>query len=108
MKLNSLYVTVEDMDRALRFYEKLFQKKAEVKNERYSYFELGPISFGLYNSAAEGETVKKGENCVPNFEVKGLQTWYQRVKTISPDVGPIISADNMRLFQFRDSEGNAL
>ena len=64
MIIDSLYVGVKDMDRAIKFYTKLFQKKPEHIEKRYSLFLVGDISYGLYSPSTDGEKLKIGNNCV--------------------------------------------
>ncbi|MCD4670160.1 MAG: lactoylglutathione lyase [Actinomycetia bacterium] len=108
-KFNSLYVSVEDMNRAISFYEKLFGKKVRKKDDRYSEFSFGKLSFGLYSSKYDGVKVEYGANCVPNFEIENTEEEYKRIKEFAPTIDDeIMKLPQMSLFQFKDTEGNII
>lgn len=109
MRLNSIYVTVENMERALDFYEKFFQMEPEHVEDRYSVFELGEVSFGLYNPEVDGEKAVLGNNCVPDFEVDNIEAEYERIQKLTDTIDDSIQTyGGMSLFQLEDSEGNVL
>ena len=58
MIIDSLYISVKDMGRAIKFYRKLFQKEPKHTEDRYSYFLVGDISYGLYCPKVDGEKMK--------------------------------------------------
>ena len=43
LKLNSLYICVKNMERAINFYEEFFTQKVEVKDEIFSVFDLNGL-----------------------------------------------------------------
>ena len=46
--INSLYLCVNDMDRAIKFYEELFEQEVTEKDELYSVFEVNGFRLGLF------------------------------------------------------------
>ncbi|OVE85209.1 VOC family protein [Natronolimnobius baerhuensis] len=109
MELSSVYVTVEDMDRALEFYRELFDSEPVQEEERFSMFEFDGTDFGLYNPAYDGEDAEYGTNCVPNFEVDDVDAAYERTEALAQNVGhDILEVGDYRMFQFVDSEGNTI
>lgn len=109
MIIDSLYVSVKDMKRAIGFYKKLFQNDPKHVEDRYSYFLVGKISFGLYCPEVDGEKMKIGNNCVVNFRVKDIEAEYKRVKKFTKNIDKKIQIyGSVSLFQFKDSEGNTL
>jgi len=108
-KFNSVYVSVKDMKRAIEFYEKLFGKKCDKVDDRFSEFHFEDVGLGLYNPAIDGETVTYGTNCVINFEIENADEEYNRIKEFAPQIDEeIMRLDVMDLFQFKDTEGNLL
>jgi len=85
MELSTVYVSVEDMDRALDFYAELFGTAPTQADDRFSMFAFDGVDFGLYDASHDGGAVEFGDSCVPNFEVDGY-----------------------RCFHFRDTEGNRI
>ena len=109
MRLNSLYVNVDDMGRALRFYRELFQATPTQEQERYSIFEAGGVDFGLYNARFDGETTRAGNNCIPNLEVRDVDAEHRRISRFAPRIDPQVSqVEDYRYFECEDTEGNIL
>ncbi len=109
MIINSIYVSVEDMTRAINFYKQLFEKEPSEIDERYTVFDLDGFSFGLYAPEMDGVKARFGDNCVPNFQVEDIEKEYERVKQFTSEIdSEIQNYGNLKLFQFKDSEGNIL
>jgi predicted enzyme related to lactoylglutathione lyase len=109
MKLNSIYVGVRDMRRAADFYQELLGMKISNYSDRFSEFDIGGFSFCLYDSSKDGDEMLFGNNCVPDFQVENIGEKYAAVKkaggTIASEIADI---DGMKIFQFRDTEGNVI
>ena len=110
MKMNSLYVTVEDFNRAKVFYENvIFERKPSLTTDRFVFFDLDGFLFGLFNPAVTGEEVRFGNNCVPTLEVAELETFHQRLRDSGVDiVMPLQEVNETVIFQCSDSKGNVL
>ena len=110
MELSSVYVGVEDMERALDFYRELFGTEPEQAEERFSRFEFESGDFGLYNAGYDGYDLEFGNNCIPNFEVDDVEAAYRRIDQISPEMvhDAILEFGDYRTFHFIDSEGNEI
>jgi len=46
-QINSLYLCVRDMDRAVMFYEDFFERRVTERDEIYSIFVIGGFRLGL-------------------------------------------------------------
>ncbi|WP_436925376.1 VOC family protein [Halosimplex amylolyticum] len=110
MELSTVYVGVEDMDRALAFYEDVFEMAPEQAEERFSIFEFDGADFGLYNAGADGHEFEFGDNCVPNFEAADVDAAYDRIADLAPEIvsDGLFDVDGYRGFHFRDTEGNVV
>ncbi|QPV64913.1 VOC family protein [Halosimplex litoreum] len=109
MELTTVYVGVEDMGRALDFYESLFGTAPAQVDERFSTFAFDGVDFGLYDASADGGSVEFGDNCVPNFEVEDVDAAFERVSELAPEVvHGIVDTDGYRCFHVRDTEGNVV
>lgn len=108
MELSSVYIGVEDMERALDFYRELFETEPEQIEERFSTFSFDGIDFGLYHAASDGYDLEHGNNCIPNFEVEDVEAAYQRIEHIAPKMvhSEILEFGDYRTFHFIDTEGN--
>jgi predicted enzyme related to lactoylglutathione lyase len=107
MKINSLYVCVKDMKRAVAFYEEFFGKKIDTFDERFSIFEIEDFSFGLFDPKKDDEEVVFGNNVVPNIDVDDVAKEYERIKSIGAKIVlEMMNVNGYKLFQFGDSEGN--
>jgi len=109
MDLSSVYVGVEDMDRALEFYGELFGVEPAQAEERFSTFEFEGADFGLYNAGYDGYEFDVGDNCVPNFEVEDVDAARDRVEGLASEVDDeVLEFGDYRTFQFEDTEGNTI
>jgi predicted enzyme related to lactoylglutathione lyase len=110
MTMRSVYVGVEDMDRALDFYRDVFGVEPEQAEERFSTFAVGPVDFGLYDAGHDGHEFTFGDNCVPNFEVADVATARDRIEETPAEMvhDDILEFGDYRTFQFVDTEGNTI
>ena len=110
MELSSVYVGVEDMERALNFYRELFETEPEQDEERFSKFEFDAVDFGLYNAGYDGYDLDFGNNCIPNFEVDDVEAAYRRIEQLAPEMvhEEILEFGVYRTFHFIDTEGNEI
>ncbi len=108
-QIKAIYVAVKDMDRAVKFYEDIFDVKVSSKDERMSSFDFENISFLLYNPALDGEGVSNGNNVVPNIEVKDINKMLELVKSKNCKiVMPLEKIEEYQIFQIKDTEGNVI
>jgi predicted enzyme related to lactoylglutathione lyase len=115
MKINSLYVTVHDRNRAKQFYSKLFNCDPFLENHTFVFFDVNGFTFGLfdYQNADEIKTMGKkvimGNNCVPNIQVDNIKETYERIKNSAEIVKPLTKASSKHLvFYCKDTEGNLI
>ena len=109
MKLDTVYISVKNMQGALEFYRRVFQKEPEEVSERFSSFRLGSITFGLYNPKIDGGKIRWGTNCVPCFQVENIEKEFDRLRQLAPLIDDKIHRyGNYYLFQFKDPEGNLI
>jgi len=82
MIFNSIYISVENMERAIDFYKKFFKKEPASVNKRFTSFNLSGFSFSLYSLAVDNEELKLGNNCGPHFQSKQSCRGVSENKTI--------------------------
>ena len=108
-QIKALYVAVRDMDRAVKFYEEIFNVKVSSKDKRMSSFDFDNISFLLFNPAIDGEEVSSGNNIVPNIEVEDINKMLELVKSKGCEiVMPLEKIEKYLIFQIKDTEGNVI
>lgn len=109
MKINSIYVTVENMDRATNFYASFFQKSPSHLDKRFTTFDISGITFALFDPKIDGEEILLGNNCVVNIEVKNIEKEYEKLQNLDVKIlDKIEKIDGIFLFQFKDTEGNII
>lgn len=108
--LSSVYVGVEEMDRALAFYRELLGVEPVQAEERFSTFSFGAVDFGLYNAGYDGFDRSIGDNCVPNFEADDVEAAYDRIADLAPEMvhDEVQTFGDYHTFHFRDTEGNQI
>jgi len=120
LKLAESYVLVTDMDRAIKFYEKLLGVKTRLryKNRWASVLK----QFGLYNLSfdkkhnidmtnIEGD-IKRGNNSIIVFHSSDIEYDYQRIKkmdiTMLSNIAEINLIAHYKFFHFKDPDGNII
>jgi predicted enzyme related to lactoylglutathione lyase len=108
-KINSVYVCVKDMQRAIEFYENLLAQKVAEKDEIYSVFNINNFRYGLFANQKMNESKIWGNNCLPSFEVSDIDLIQKRLNLLNCEIAfPLTTIGNNRVLEFVDSEGNAI
>lgn len=106
-RISSLYICVDDMTRAINFYEELFDQKVTVRDEIYSVFDINGFRYGLFNYKKMNERHTFGNNCLPSIEVSDLNEFTEKLKILKSEiVFPITKIGSNYVLEFVDSEGN--
>lgn len=114
------YLVVEDMDRAVRFYEAFLGVEAEYRYE--DRWVSITDRLGLYNPSFDTEhgipmshydrDVRKGSNVIVVFASNDVDRDRERVKSLgATGITEIIEINLIapyRFFHFKDTEGNIL
>lgn len=103
-----VYVAVSDIDRAQRFYERLFQKQPYVRNDRFAGFEIAGALYAIFRAADPG--LVKGNNAVPYIRVKDASREFERVKALEARLldDEVLHEGPLLLFKFADPDGNVI
>lgn len=64
--IKSLYICVKDMNRAIDFYENLFEQTVTVRDEIYSVFDINGFRLGLFAYEKVNEKHVFGNSCLPS------------------------------------------
>lgn len=116
LKVARVYLTVQDMDRSLRFYEDLLGVKASHREgDDLVEFQLNGLCLELLNSKKIEEEKRIGNNCIVVFSVprrEEVDLAYEKILMSGNQESDIYEIDiktaTLRGFQFHDSEGNRL
>lgn len=107
MKLNSAYLCVKNMDRAIAFYEKFLEQPVKVKDEIFSIFDFNGFRLCLFAPDKVKEKVTYGDNCLLSFEVDDMDELIKKLKELNAKiVYPLTKIGNNSVLEFRDTEGN--
>ena len=108
-KIGAVYLCVKDMDKAIAFYEELFGKAVENRDEKMSSFSLDGITLLLYNYQYDNEEITFGNNVIVNIEVDNIsesQKFAEEKKC--KIVMPPKKIENYSIFQIQDYDGNVI
>ncbi len=107
IQLNSLYICVKNMERAINFYEIFFEQQVSAKDEVFSVFDLKGFRFCLFNNSKVNEVVTWGDNCLPSFEASNIDKLIEKLEKLNVEiVFPLTKINNNLVLEFKDSEGN--
>ena len=104
-QLKSLYLCVEDMQRAVAFYESFLQQDVTVYDDIYSVFDIDGFRLGLFAFKKVDETHVYGSNCLPSIDVENLDVLKNKIKNLKLCF-PLTKINNNWVVEFIDSEGN--
>ena len=107
IKLNSAYVCVKDMNRAIKFYEQFLGQKVNRKDKFLSLFIYKGFRLLLFDYKKAGEKVIFGDNCVLSFEVNDIKLFQNKLKKLGAQtIYPLTKIGDNLVLEFKDSEGN--
>lgn len=105
--INSLYICVRDMERAIKFYEYLLGQSVAEKDDIYSVFNINGFRYGLFANEKVGEYKKFGNSCLPSFKVNDITLVQKRLEELNCKiVFPLTFIGKNKVLEFTDSEGN--
>ena len=105
MKINSLYICVNDMERAIEFYTDFFEKSPIKNDSIYSIFDIDGFRFGLFAYQKMNEPHIFGSNCLPSIEVDNIEILKRKIEKLDICF-PLTKIDNNYVVEFIDSEEN--
>jgi predicted enzyme related to lactoylglutathione lyase len=106
-----LYVAVDDVDRSVEFYEKLFGKAPQVRTPALVGFDVAGSLFGVVNRNAYAPGTSAGGRVRPYIRVADIEAAFSRVTAMAPGsiAAPgIVTEGPFRFFRFVDPDGNVL
>ncbi|MBX4262138.1 VOC family protein [Clostridium estertheticum] len=107
INVNSLYICVKDMARAISFYEQLFERTVDKKDDTFSVFIIRGFKFCLFNNSKVNEAVIWGDNCLPSLEVNSMNKLIEKLKILKAEIiFPLTKINVNWVLEFTDSEGN--
>lgn len=115
VKLGHIYVSVKNMDRAIKFYEDLLGMKITNREENtWSDFDIGKgFYFGLIDPNIIGRKRVIGNNSIPVFWASNVDKAFEKIKKhkIIVKFKPTTLTSTgyfYRCFQVYDTEGNLI
>jgi predicted enzyme related to lactoylglutathione lyase len=108
-QIKAIYICVKDMDRAVKFYEEIFDIQVTSHDKRMSLFEFDNITFLLFDPSIDNEKVIFGNNVIPNIEVSNIEETLSFLKEKNCKiVMPLDTINKYKIFQIEDTEGNII
>ena len=105
MKIDSLYICVKDMNRAVSFYEALFERTVTEKDDVYSVFDLDGFRFGLFAYQEVNERHTFGNNCLPSISFENREVLEKKLSGMEICF-PLTKIRGNWVAEIADSEGN--
>lgn len=110
--IDHFYVTVTNLDEAIRFYEQVLQQKiAHREGDRWADFDVGHgVYFGIYNATVDNEAFSAGNSPTLCLKTSNLEQERARIHAIHPKtISEIVRLDQPQpysYFQFDDQWDN--
>lgn len=106
-EIRSMYLCVRDMERAIAFYEQLFEMPVAERDEIYSVFDVGGFRLGLFAYEKVGEPHAFGSNCLPSVRVEDIGELRRKLDG-SKLAFPVTKIGGNWVAELEDSEGNRI
>jgi predicted enzyme related to lactoylglutathione lyase len=108
-KLESAYIAVENIKRAINFYEWFLERSAAKKSESLYFFNVDGFRLFLFDHNKENEEVKYGDNCLLSFEVDNAEKTKEKIEVRGLKIiFPLTKILDNIVFEFEDPEGNQI
>lgn len=116
MEIDNFYFVVEDIEKSIDFYTKLFNKKpTNVTGNRWEDWENenNQIYFGIISKEASESQLIRGNNGVLGLYAENIEKAYKKCLDLKakilyePEAIPN-SADNYKCFAIEDLDGNKI
>lgn len=103
--IKSLYLCVKDMERAILFYKKFFEKDVTVKDDVYSVFDINGFRLGLFAYEKMQENHVFGSNCLPSIQVEDINVLKSKIEGMEICF-PLSKIGENWVVEIVDTEGN--
>ncbi len=103
--IRSLYLCVDNMDRAISFYEIFLEQAVTERDPVYSVFDVNGFRLGLFAYREMNESHTWGSNCLPSIGVGNVEILREKLKGLEVCF-PLTQIKNNYVAEFVDSEGN--
>lgn len=109
MERMGVYISSNDLNHSLEFYQVVFGISPEVKTPSFLGFDISGGLFAIVDKETFAPEATYGNNAVPYIRVSNLSEVHARTKEIvfpPAQVSEIIYEDYLSLFKLTDSDGN--
>ena len=103
--IRSLYLCVDDMDRAVSFYETFFEQAVTERDPVYSVFDINGFRLGLFAYREMNEHHTRGSNCLPSISLENVEMLREKLQNLEVCF-PLTQIRKNWVAEFIDSEGN--
>lgn len=107
MRLNSAYLCVKNMNRAIDFYEKFLEQPVDKRDDLLGLFIYKGFRPLLFAYKKAGEKVVFGDNCLLSFEVDKIEKLKEKLNKLQVQIiYPVTKIGDNWVLEFKDTEGN--
>lgn len=112
LKLDHVYIKVTDLNKAISFYQKVFGRKINLREEnRWADFDSDKgVYIGIFNAKNDEETFTIGNNITIGLKTNNIQNEHERIKDLKPktitEIIHLSQPYDYYYFQFEDEWGN--
>jgi predicted enzyme related to lactoylglutathione lyase len=105
-----VYVVVEDVERSVKFYAKVFDKQPYLRNVSIAAFDVAGGAYVVFAKDASDIPRTIGNTTVPYIRVRDAARELKRVATLDVRLldNEIVEEGPIKLFRFEDPDGNLI
>ncbi len=105
--IDSMYLCVRDMNRAIAFYERFLEMTVTERDSVYSVFDVNGFRLGLFAFERMNEPHAFGDNCLPSVRVENIGELRRKLAG-RKTVFPVTRIGGNWVAELEDSEGNRI
>lgn len=103
--IQSMYLCVRDMERAINFYKRFFEMNVTKRDDIYSIFDINGFRLGLFAFEKMQEVHTFGSNCLPSIEVESLEILKNKIQGLKICF-PLMKIGGNWVVEIIDTENN--
>lgn len=108
LNLNSMMIGTSKTQEMAAFYEKVFDRKADMVEGNWYGWKVGNTFFSIGEHSEVKGTAKEAQRIIYNFETKEMKEEFSRIKSVGAVVvkEPYDMGGSMMIATFADPDGN--
>jgi predicted enzyme related to lactoylglutathione lyase len=107
LQLNSIILGTKDVKKLAEFYEKVFERKADMAENDWYGWKVGSVFFSFGPHSEVAESAKEPQRMMFNFDTQEVEKEFDRIKALGATViKDPYEMGGMHIATLADPDGN--